>query len=178
MDYLVKDEKVPIFEDDSFFIALPQSNGFQLKVDSIEFCCPDCTVSVSKNQIKFNQPIIFDYANNTMRILTPIFNENRILMKDGSSAVKGFKILDFDSNTILVKNKVTLNSIINEFNISRVTISGDYGFVTFEDGIFEGKDIYIHARGLSKIFLGKSNVKSIEINSQMASVDSSKITKI
>ena len=89
IDYNVKNEQIPIGEVDSHFIALPNSSGFQLKIENIEISCPDCTVSVMKNQIKFNEPIIFDYSNSTMRILTPVFKENRVLMKDGSSVVNG-----------------------------------------------------------------------------------------
>ena len=180
MDYLVKDEKVPISEKEEYFIALPNSsNRYDLKVQNLEINCPDCTVIVAKQMIKFNQPILFDYSNMTMRVLIPVFNENRILNKDGSSFVNGYKVNDFDNNIILVKNKVTVNSIENDLSeVTSVSISGDYGFVTFENGFFDGKDVRIKVRGLTKLVLGKSLVKSINIDSQMGKVDASNIISL
>jgi hypothetical protein len=180
MDYFVKDEKVPISESEEYFLALPNNNnGFNLKVENLELNCSDCSVIITKKMIKFNQPIIFDYLNKTMRVLIPVFNENRILNKDGTSFVKGYKVYDFDNNSILVKNKVSLNSIENDLSeVTSVSISGDYGFVTFENGFFDGKDIKIKVRGLTKIGLGNSSVKSINIDTQMGTIDSSNITKL
>jgi hypothetical protein len=114
-----------------------------------------------------------------MRVLTPIFSENRVLMKDGSSVVNGYKVTDFDNNSILIRNKASVNSIENIFSdVSTVKIFGDYGFVSFENGFFDGKDVFIKARGLSKISLGTSKVKSINLDIQMASIDSSHISKM
>ncbi len=93
--------------------------------------------------------------------------------------MKGYKVYDFDNNSILVKNKVSLNSIENDLSeVTSVSISGDYGFVTFENGFFDGKDIKIKVRGLTKVGLGNSCVRSINIDSQMGTLDSSNITKL
>ena len=178
MSYFIKDDKVPLSKNASYYIALPKHDGYGLMVESLELRCSDCTVSVNKNQIEFSNPIIFDYSNNIMRIMTPTLIENRILLKDGSSVVNGYKLLDFDNNDILIKNKATLKVLINDMrDINNLAIFGDYNFITFENDIFNGKNIKIKVRGFSKINLGESNVKSVEIDSQMASVNSSKINK-
>ena len=170
-DFL-KDEKSPISELDTYFIVLPNAKGYKLKIVTIELRCPETNIIVEKNQIRSNKPIIFDYSNNTIRILTPIFNENRVLLKDGSSVINGYNVTNFEDTNILIKNKLSLNYFENDMmEVNRVNIFGDYCTVDFEDGIFEGKDINVKARGLSKISLGKSTVKSIKVDTRLASVD-------
>jgi len=75
--------------------------------------------------------------------------------------------------TVIITKKM-----INLREVTSVSISGDYGFVTFENGFFDGKDIKIKVRGLTKVGLGNSCVRSINIDSQMGTIDSSNITKL
>jgi len=177
MEHL-KDEKLPVFPIDSYFIVPNPKNAYMPSITTLELNCPDSNVIIGKGLIKSSQPIIFDYANQTMRVITPQFKENRILLKDGTSVLNGYKINDADSNEILIRNKVTLNLIeIDLSKLTKLVFSGDCSEVFIEDGFFEDKDAIVKIRGLSKIKLGVSKVKNLKIDSQLASIDSTGITK-
>eukprot|EP00340_Litonotus_pictus_P008416 CAMPEP_0170521366 /NCGR_PEP_ID=MMETSP0209-20121228/6696_1 /TAXON_ID=665100 ORGANISM="Litonotus pictus, Strain P1" /NCGR_SAMPLE_ID=MMETSP0209 /ASSEMBLY_ACC=CAM_ASM_000301 /LENGTH=315 /DNA_ID=CAMNT_0010808173 /DNA_START=154 /DNA_END=1101 /DNA_ORIENTATION=- len=180
MDHFNEDQ-APTSKVENYFLALPGKKmiGFNLKVESILIRCPDATIVLCKDKLASNFPIIFDYKSNTIRVVTPTFDENRVLMKDGSSINNGFYVQDFDGNKILLKNREEITSIENYMGeVSRLHIFGDLCEIIVEDGFFDGKHVDIKARGLSKIDLGRSAVKSISKDVQMAKVDDSKISSV
>ena len=176
----VNEDHAPTSDVERYFLELPgkQLKGFDLKVDAILMRCPNATIEISKDKITCSHPIVFDLKSTTMRIVTPTFEENRILMKDGNSIVNGFYVNDFDSNKILLRNKEEIKTIENNFStVSQLHVFGDFCKVIVDDGFFDGKEVDFKARGLSNISLGKSKVKSFQSDSKMAKVDEKGIIK-
>lgn len=182
MQYIIREKKELAYNENIEFSSISQQvkYSYNLKVSSVEVRCPNSTLTFTLKTLKSNTSLMFDYSytDNRMRVCSPKFEENRVLLKDGTSVVRGYKVYDFDSKKIILKNKENIQGIENDFtNIEEVSISGDNCVVFFEDNLFNGKNIKIKATGLSKVYLGKSTVKGITIECQMGFVDSSNIIK-
>lgn len=134
-------------------------------------------IIIGKHYIYSSIPIMFDLKNKLMKLNTITFNENRVLNKDGTSEIQGFYVNDYESNKVLLKTKQIINEIAcNNFNLYNIEIYGDNLSVTFEDGVLDEKEITLKIRGLSKVFLGDSKVKKLQIDNMLATIDKSKIS--
>lgn len=182
MTYIANENKAPIeklseiiYKEDLFHT---KSDSF--KVVNLELKCPDQRIIVGKDKIKFSSQVMFDYDSltQTLRASNIKFEAMRTLLKDGSSQLNGYKCYDFDEKQLTVKDKVEVTELKVEVStLSSIIITGDFCKVYFEDKIFNDLEISIKSRGLNDIMLGKSNVKTINIDAQTSSVHSGGIEK-
>jgi len=145
-------------------VLFPYSHKSIPLFTSLHIKCSNNNVSVYKDKIKTSKPVLVDVIGGCLRLWDAYYSDIRNIILDGSTVLVGYHVRDFEDNKILVKNKIVMTEFpINFLKIDHIEFQGDESNITFDDDLFNGKNVKFKSRGFSKVNLGRSDYEDLKM---------------